>query len=91
MVSSPVANPVDINEDVLQCDSAELSFALSHFVKEVRRPSGETYSPDSIFYLCLGIQQVHTHTHIHTQSLVFILFLLMCCMLIPSFLAPSLG
>ncbi|XP_076604151.1 zinc finger MYM-type protein 4 isoform X2 [Chaetodon auriga] len=50
-------NPVDIKEDILQCDSAELSFALSHFVKEVRRPNGETYSPDSIFYLCLGIQQ----------------------------------
>ncbi|XP_019129180.2 zinc finger MYM-type protein 4-like isoform X3 [Larimichthys crocea] len=50
-------NPVDIKEDVLQCDSAELSFALSRFIKEVRRPNGETYSPDSIFYLCLGIQQ----------------------------------
>nr|XP_046268142.1 zinc finger MYM-type protein 4 isoform X2 [Scatophagus argus] len=47
----------NIKEDVLQCDSAELSFALSRFVKEVRRPNGETYSPDSIFYLCLGIQQ----------------------------------
>lgn len=61
MVSPSVANPVDIKEDVLQCDSAELSFALSRFIKEVRRPNGETYSPDSIFYLCLGIQQVHTH------------------------------
>ncbi|TKS86291.1 Zinc finger MYM-type protein 4 [Collichthys lucidus] len=50
-------NPVDIKEDVLQCDSAELSFALSRFIKEARRPNGETYSPDSIFYLCLGIQQ----------------------------------
>ncbi|XP_059209929.1 zinc finger MYM-type protein 4 isoform X2 [Centropristis striata] len=50
-------NPVDIKEDVLQCDSAELSFGLSCFIREVRRPSGETYSPDSIFYLCLGIQQ----------------------------------
>ncbi|XP_044023735.1 zinc finger MYM-type protein 4-like isoform X3 [Siniperca chuatsi] len=51
------SNPVDIKEDVLQCDSAELSFALSRFIREVRRPNGETYSPDSIFYLCLGIQQ----------------------------------
>ncbi|XP_068437013.1 zinc finger MYM-type protein 4-like isoform X2 [Clinocottus analis] len=48
---------VDIKEDVLQCDSAELSFALTHFIRDVRRPNGETYSPDSIFYLCLGIQQ----------------------------------
>ncbi|XP_063764932.1 zinc finger MYM-type protein 4 isoform X2 [Eleginops maclovinus] len=51
------SNIVDIKEDVLQCDSAELSFALSRFITEVRRPNGETYSPDSIFYLCLGIQQ----------------------------------
>ncbi|XP_068194738.1 zinc finger MYM-type protein 4 isoform X3 [Antennarius striatus] len=50
-------NEVDIKEDILQCDSAELSFALSRFIREVRRPSGEPYSPDSIFYLCLGIQQ----------------------------------
>uniref|UniRef100_A0A8D0CYH5 TRASH domain-containing protein n=1 Tax=Sander lucioperca TaxID=283035 RepID=A0A8D0CYH5_SANLU len=57
MFSSPVANPVDIKEDILQCDSAELSYALSCFIREVRRPNGETYSPDSIFYLCLGIQQ----------------------------------
>ncbi|XP_031722562.1 zinc finger MYM-type protein 4-like isoform X3 [Anarrhichthys ocellatus] len=48
---------LDIKEDVLQCDSAELSFALSHFIRDVRRPNGETYSSDSIFYLCLGIQQ----------------------------------
>ncbi|KAF1375130.1 hypothetical protein PFLUV_G00236280 [Perca fluviatilis] len=51
------SNPVDIKEDILQCDSAELSYALSCFIREVRRPNGETYSPDSIFYLCLGIQQ----------------------------------
>ncbi|XP_018550686.1 LOW QUALITY PROTEIN: zinc finger MYM-type protein 4 [Lates calcarifer] len=51
------SNLVDIKEDILQCDSAELSFALSRFIREVRRPSGETYSPDSIFYLCLGLQQ----------------------------------
>ncbi|XP_045918869.1 zinc finger MYM-type protein 4 isoform X3 [Micropterus dolomieu] len=50
-------NPVDIKEDILQCDSTELSFALSRFIREVRRPNGETYSPDSIFYLCLGLQQ----------------------------------
>ncbi|KAI3367946.1 hypothetical protein L3Q82_026768, partial [Scortum barcoo] len=51
------SNPVDVKEDVLECDSAELSFALSRFIREVRRPNGETYRPDSIFYLCLGIQQ----------------------------------
>ncbi|XP_040916228.1 zinc finger MYM-type protein 4 isoform X2 [Toxotes jaculatrix] len=68
-----VANLVDIKEDILQCDSAELSFALSRFIREVRRPNGETYSPDSIFYLCLGIQQVHTNV-----SLVSILIFCDC-------------
>ncbi|XP_026210496.1 zinc finger MYM-type protein 4 isoform X3 [Anabas testudineus] len=48
---------VHIKEDILECNSAELSFALSCFIKEVRRPNGEAYSADSIFYLCLGIQQ----------------------------------
>ncbi|XP_024863783.1 zinc finger MYM-type protein 4 isoform X3 [Kryptolebias marmoratus] len=46
-----------VKEDILQCDSAELSVALSRFVREVRRPNGDAYSPDSIFYLCLGIQE----------------------------------
>uniref|UniRef100_A0A667ZJM4 TRASH domain-containing protein n=1 Tax=Myripristis murdjan TaxID=586833 RepID=A0A667ZJM4_9TELE len=52
-----LAHPLVLKEDILQCDSTELSFALCRFIKEVRRPNGETYSPDSIFYLCLGIQQ----------------------------------
>ncbi|XP_034041881.1 zinc finger MYM-type protein 2 isoform X2 [Thalassophryne amazonica] len=41
--------------------SEELNVALSRFVREVCRPSGERYSPDSILYLCLGIQQVGTN------------------------------
>lgn len=49
--------------NVLLLSSEELSVALSQFVREVCRPSGERYSPDSILYLCLGIQQVGTrHT-----------------------------
>ncbi|XP_068607968.1 zinc finger MYM-type protein 4-like [Brachionichthys hirsutus] len=52
-----VPREVDVKEDVLQCDSGELSFALSRFIREARRPNGESYTPDSIFYLCLGIQQ----------------------------------
>nr|XP_012776789.3 zinc finger MYM-type protein 4 isoform X1 [Maylandia zebra] len=51
------SDPVQVKEDVLDCNSAELSFGLSCFIKEVRRPNGAPYSPDSIFYLCLGIQQ----------------------------------
>ncbi|XP_067268327.1 zinc finger MYM-type protein 4 [Chanodichthys erythropterus] len=46
-----------IKEDLLKCCTAELSYGLCKFISEVRRPNGEKYSPDSIFYLCLGIQQ----------------------------------
>lgn len=37
---------------------AELNYGLAHFVNEIRRPNGESYAPDSIYYLCLGIQEV---------------------------------
>lgn len=40
--------------DLLQCSADELNYALCLFVKEVRKPNGEEYAPDSIFYLCLG-------------------------------------
>ncbi|XP_073668893.1 zinc finger MYM-type protein 4-like isoform X5 [Paramisgurnus dabryanus] len=46
-----------LKEDLLKCSTAELSYGLCKFIAEVRRPNGEKYSPDSIFYLCLGIQQ----------------------------------
>ncbi|XP_056623010.1 zinc finger MYM-type protein 4 isoform X2 [Triplophysa dalaica] len=49
--------PMVMKEDVLQCSSAELCYGLCRFVKEVRRPNGEVYEPDSVYYLCLGIQQ----------------------------------
>ncbi|KAM6399748.1 zinc finger MYM-type protein 4-like [Rhynochetos jubatus] len=49
--------PVKLKEDVLSCTFAELSFGLCQFIQEVRRPNGEKYDPDSILYLCLGIQQ----------------------------------
>ena len=34
----------------------ELNFTLCMFVKEVKKPNGDPYAPDSIFYLTLGIQ-----------------------------------
>uniref|UniRef100_A0A8C9UX84 Zinc finger MYM-type containing 2 n=1 Tax=Scleropages formosus TaxID=113540 RepID=A0A8C9UX84_SCLFO len=46
-----------LKRNVLSLGAAELNHALSRFVSEVRRPSGDCYAPDCIFYLCLGIQQ----------------------------------
>ncbi|XP_066494391.1 zinc finger MYM-type protein 4-like [Tiliqua scincoides] len=48
---------VKLKEDILSCSFSELSFGLCQFIQEVRRPNGEKYDPDSILYLCLGIQQ----------------------------------
>ncbi|XP_066191466.1 zinc finger MYM-type protein 4 isoform X3 [Sylvia atricapilla] len=50
-------HPVKLKEDILSCTFTELSFGLCQFIQEVRRPNGEKYDPDSILYLCLGIQQ----------------------------------
>jgi hypothetical protein len=45
--------------DPLHCTADELNCALCMFVREVRKPNGEQYAPDSILYLCLG-NLVHT-------------------------------
>uniref|UniRef100_A0A8C6XLW0 Zinc finger MYM-type containing 3 n=1 Tax=Naja naja TaxID=35670 RepID=A0A8C6XLW0_NAJNA len=49
--------PMRIKEDILACTAAELNYGLAQFVKEITRPNGERYEPDSVYYLCLGIQQ----------------------------------
>ncbi|XP_074468762.1 uncharacterized protein LOC141753956 isoform X2 [Sebastes fasciatus] len=54
LVSSHV---VTLEEDVLRCSATELSDSLCSFITEVKRPDGEPHSPDSLFYLCLSIQQ----------------------------------
>lgn len=43
--------------DLLQLTADELNYSLCLFVKEVRKPNGAEYAPDTIYYLCLGIQQ----------------------------------
>ncbi|NXQ56398.1 ZMYM2 protein, partial [Anthoscopus minutus] len=48
---------VKLKEDLLSHTSAELNYGLTQFVNEIRRPNGENYAPDSIYYLCLGIQE----------------------------------
>ncbi|XP_056145512.1 zinc finger MYM-type protein 2 isoform X2 [Lampris incognitus] len=51
------SDAVQSRTNLLSLTSAELCTALSRFVREVCRPNGERYAPDSILYLCLGIQQ----------------------------------
>ncbi|XP_068428408.1 zinc finger MYM-type protein 2 isoform X2 [Clinocottus analis] len=60
--------PARSHSNLLALSAEELSAALSRFVREVCRPGGERYSPDSILYLCLGIQQ-HLHSKGRTDDL----------------------
>ncbi|XP_075707726.1 zinc finger MYM-type protein 2 [Rhinoderma darwinii] len=47
---------VRLKEDLLLHPPSVLSYWLSCFIKEVRRPNGDGYASDSIYYLCLAIQ-----------------------------------
>ncbi|XP_048388342.2 zinc finger MYM-type protein 2 [Stegostoma tigrinum] len=55
--SALLAKSAHIKGELLSYTAAELDCGLAMFVKEVRRPNGEHYAPDSLYYLCLGIQQ----------------------------------
>lgn len=55
--SSKQVTPSWHKGSLITLSSDELDQALAQFVKEVRRPSGERYAPDSILYLCLSIQK----------------------------------
>ncbi|KAF7709375.1 zinc finger MYM-type protein 2 [Silurus meridionalis] len=50
-------NPSRKKNTLISLSAADLSKALKEFVREVRRPNGERYAPDSILYLCLSIQK----------------------------------
>ncbi len=45
------------NTNILRLTTDELNYLLCLFVKEVRKPNGMEYAPDTIYYLCLSIQQ----------------------------------
>lgn len=40
--------------EILQLTADELNFSLCLFIKEVRKPNGSEYAPDTIYYLVLG-------------------------------------
>ncbi|XP_034027943.1 uncharacterized protein LOC117512091 [Thalassophryne amazonica] len=48
---------MEVKRDILLCTSDNLRCALNYFINEVKHPNGQPYSPDGLFYLCLGIQQ----------------------------------
>ena len=46
--------------EILQLTADELNYSLCLFVKEVRKPNGSEYAPDTIYYLVLGKLQNYT-------------------------------
>ena len=42
--------------DLVKLKNEELNSLLTEFIQEVRKPTGELYAPESLYYLCLGIQ-----------------------------------
>lgn len=42
--------------ELLQLTADQLNESLAQFVREVRKPNGMAYAPDTIYYLMLGIQ-----------------------------------
>lgn len=55
--STPIRKMKLFKTDLLQLTADELNYSLCLFVKEVKKPNGAEYAPDTIYYLCLGIQQ----------------------------------
>ncbi|MCJ8732432.1 hypothetical protein PDJAM_G00211190 [Pangasius djambal] len=49
--------PCRLKGSLISLSAADLNKALTQFIREVRRPNGERYAPDSILYLCLSIQK----------------------------------
>lgn len=52
--STPLRKMKLFKTDLLQLTADELNYSLCLFVKEVRKPNGAEYAPDTIYYLCLG-------------------------------------
>lgn len=45
-----------VKTEILDMTSDELNHYLCLFVEELRKPNGDEYAPDTLYYLCLSIQ-----------------------------------
>ncbi len=50
----PITKPPS---DLLRLRNDELNVLLAEFIHVIRKPNGENYAPESIYYLCLGISE----------------------------------
>ena len=69
-----------VNSDLLSYGNGEeLQQVMDVFIREVRRPTGELYLPESIYYLCLGTSErvsLTSELHLTSDSLLGIQFYL---------------
>lgn len=56
--------------NILQMSPDELSLALYSFIKELKKPDGSEYAPDTLYYLSLGIQYYLTENG-RTENIFF--------------------
>lgn len=59
--------------ELLQMTADELNYSLCLFVKEVRKPNGTEYAPDTIYYLVLGMLILKEHI-LESFQLTFLTF-----------------
>jgi len=55
LLEAEIAKQYLVKSDLLSyVNGDELQQVMDVFIREVRRPAGEQYLPESIYYLCLG-------------------------------------
>lgn len=65
--------------EILQLTADELNYSLCLFVKEVRKPNGSEYAPDTIYYLVLGefeMYVIFVLRNVLSDCLLIVLFVL---------------
>ena len=62
-------------DELLKLKNEELNVLLAEFVQEIRKPTGESYAPESVYYLCLGIQHYLQEKGLRTEN-IFLDYLL---------------
>ena len=55
LINKNQENKNKLPNDLLKLKNEELNNLLAEFVHVIRKPNGETYAPESIYYLCLGM------------------------------------
>lgn len=56
--------------NLLELTSENIGHSLCAFIQEFCKPSGEPYEPDTLYYLCLGIQY-YLHKNARNENILF--------------------